>query len=73
MEAAKWVLRTYLVVPGTRAERFAKALASGADAVILDLENVVARDAKVAPRNPRCRGVTSRRRTQCAARRAGPR
>ena len=34
--------RTYLFVPGTRPERFAKALASGADAVVLDLEDAVA-------------------------------
>ena len=32
---------TYLFVPGNRAERFDKALASGADAVILDLEDAV--------------------------------
>lgn len=34
--------RTYLFVPGNRPERFAKAFASGADAVILDLEDAVA-------------------------------
>jgi citrate lyase subunit beta / citryl-CoA lyase len=34
--------RTYLFVPGNRPERFAKALASGADAVVLDLEDAVA-------------------------------
>ena len=34
--------RTYLFVPGDRPERFAKALACGADAVILDLEDAVA-------------------------------
>lgn len=33
---------TYLFVPGNRPERFEKALASGADAVILDLEDAVA-------------------------------
>ncbi|MDP2218756.1 MAG: aldolase/citrate lyase family protein, partial [Hydrogenophaga sp.] len=32
---------TYLFVPGNRPERFAKALASGADRVILDLEDAV--------------------------------
>jgi citrate lyase subunit beta/citryl-CoA lyase len=32
---------TYLFVPGNRPERFGKALASGADAVILDLEDAV--------------------------------
>lgn len=33
---------TYLFVPGHRPERFAKALASGADRVIIDLEDAVA-------------------------------
>jgi citrate lyase subunit beta/citryl-CoA lyase len=37
---------TYLFVPGNRPERFDKALASGADAVILDLEDAVAPEAK---------------------------
>jgi citrate lyase subunit beta/citryl-CoA lyase len=34
--------RSYLFVPGDRPERFAKALASGSDAVVLDLEDAVA-------------------------------
>ena len=38
--------RTYLFVPGNRPERFGKALASGADAVVLDLEDAVAAEAK---------------------------
>lgn len=38
--------RSYLFVPGHRAERFDKALASGADAVVLDLEDAVAPDDK---------------------------
>ena len=38
--------RTYLFVPGNRPERFAKALASGADAIVLDLEDAVALSAK---------------------------
>jgi len=38
--------RTYLFVPGNRPERFAKALASGADVVVLDLEDAVAVSAK---------------------------
>lgn len=33
--------RSYLFVPGNRPERFDKAMASGADAVILDLEDAV--------------------------------
>ncbi len=43
--------RTYLFVPGNRPERFAKALASGGDAVILDLEDAVADDAKAVARD----------------------
>jgi citrate lyase subunit beta/citryl-CoA lyase len=39
-----------LFVPGNRPERFAKALASGADAVIIDLEDAVPLDAKDAAR-----------------------
>lgn len=39
-----------LFVPANRPERFAKAAASAADAVILDLEDAVARDDKVAAR-----------------------
>ena len=35
-------MRSMLFVPGDRPERFAKAVASGADAVILDLEDAVA-------------------------------
>ncbi len=42
--------RSYLFVPGNRPERFAKALASGADAVVLDLEDAVAADAKAGAR-----------------------
>ena len=42
--------RTYLFVPGNRPDRFGKALASGADAVVLDLEDAVAADAKDAAR-----------------------
>ena len=42
--------RSYLFVPGDRPERFAKALASGADAVIVDLEDAVAPAVKNAAR-----------------------
>lgn len=42
--------RTYLFVPGTRPDRFGKALASGADAVVLDLEDAVAPEHKTAAR-----------------------
>jgi citrate lyase subunit beta / citryl-CoA lyase len=43
--------RSFLFVPGHRSERFAKALASGADAVIIDLEDAVPLDAKIAARD----------------------
>jgi len=42
--------RSYLFVPGDRPERFAKACASGAHAVIVDLEDAVAPERKVAAR-----------------------
>ena len=42
--------RTYLFVPGNRPERFEKALASGADVVVLDLEDSVPAAAKPAAR-----------------------
>ena len=42
--------RSYLFVPGNRPERFAKALASGADAVIVDLEDAVPAQHKDAAR-----------------------
>lgn len=40
------VLRSYLFVPGNRPERFAKACESGADAVIIDLEDAITPDEK---------------------------
>ena len=43
--------RSLLFVPGDRPERFAKAAASGADAVILDLEDSVLPERKQAARN----------------------
>jgi citrate lyase subunit beta/citryl-CoA lyase len=42
--------RSYLFVPGNRPERFGKALASGADRVIIDLEDAVPPDQKAAAR-----------------------
>ena len=42
--------RSFLFVPGNRPERFVKAFASGADAVIIDLEDAVPLDAKDAAR-----------------------
>lgn len=44
------LLRAPLFVPATRPERFSKALASGADAVIIDLEDAVAHSEKDAAR-----------------------
>ncbi len=43
--------RAYLFVPADRPERFAKARASGADAVIIDLEDAVAPEAKARARD----------------------
>jgi citrate lyase subunit beta/citryl-CoA lyase len=42
--------RTLLFVPGHRADRFLKALASGADAVVIDLEDAVPPELKVTAR-----------------------
>lgn len=42
---------TFLFVPGNRPERFAKALASGADRIILDLEDAVRAEDKAAARD----------------------
>jgi citrate lyase subunit beta/citryl-CoA lyase len=43
--------RSFLFVPGNRPERFAKACAAGADAVIVDLEDAVAPSDKLAARD----------------------
>ena len=43
--------RSYLFVPANRPERFDKALASAADAVIVDLEDAVPPDQKIAARD----------------------
>jgi citrate lyase subunit beta/citryl-CoA lyase len=43
--------RSYLFVPADRHERYAKAVASGADAVVVDLEDAVAEAAKVGARS----------------------
>ncbi|HEX3647582.1 MAG TPA: aldolase/citrate lyase family protein, partial [Pseudonocardiaceae bacterium] len=42
--------RSLLFVPGHRPDRFAKAVAAGADAVILDLEDAVGADQKATAR-----------------------
>lgn len=48
--AAAVPAQSYLFVPGNRPERFERALASGADAVIVDLEDAVEPTAKQAAR-----------------------
>lgn len=53
--------RSYLFVPGDRPERFDKALAAGADAVILDLEDAVAPQAKADARAHVARWLTPQR------------
>lgn len=55
--------RSFLFVPGNRPERFEKAVRSGADAVVLDLEDAVAQSDKAAARDavrqawPRLKGL----------------
>lgn len=44
------LLRSYLYVPATEPAKMRKALVAGADAVVLDLEDAVPRDQKVAAR-----------------------
>lgn len=51
--------RSYLFVPGNRPERFARAFASGADAVILDLEDAVAPEHKAQARDAVARWFAS--------------
>jgi citrate lyase subunit beta/citryl-CoA lyase len=50
MTDAATLARTYLFVPGNRPDRFAKALASEADVVVLDLEDAVSPEDKQAAR-----------------------
>jgi citrate lyase subunit beta/citryl-CoA lyase len=53
--------RSYLFVPGNRPERFAKAYASGADAVIIDLEDAVPPNERAAARANAAAWVSSER------------
>lgn len=50
--------RSWLFVPGDRAERFAKAAASGAEVVVCDLEDAVATEAKRRARDDVVRWLT---------------
>ncbi|HZA50330.1 MAG TPA: aldolase/citrate lyase family protein, partial [Myxococcaceae bacterium] len=52
--------RSWLFVPATRPERFGKAAASGADRVIIDLEDAVAPESKVAARESLARAELPR-------------
>ena len=51
--------RTFLFVPGDRPERYTRALASGAGAVIVDLEDAVAPDRKDAARTQIAEGFAA--------------
>ncbi len=77
---AAFVATTYLFVPGDRPERFEKALASGADAVIVDLEDAVTAHAKptarahvvrwlerLAPERPVCVRINAPASAECMA------
>lgn len=57
--------RSFLFVPANRPERFAKALASGADAVIMDLEDAVAPADKATARQTLPQAVTALDPAQC--------
>jgi citrate lyase subunit beta/citryl-CoA lyase len=54
--------RSHLVVPADRPEQFDKVYASGADMVILDLEDLVAPGAKIAARESVARWLTAEHR-----------
>ena len=60
--------RSLLFVPGDRPERFAKAAASGVDAVILDLEDSVLPARKQAARNAVLEWLSARRECPCLVR-----
>jgi citrate lyase subunit beta/citryl-CoA lyase len=46
MSSSLLTARSFLFVPANRTDRYAKALASGADIVVIDLEDAIAHDAK---------------------------
>jgi len=60
--------RSYLFVPGNRPERFDKALAAGADAVILDLEDAVPAAEKDAAREAVAQWLRARETSQVLVR-----
>ena len=57
MDTAITRARSFLFVPASRPERFAKALQTGADCVILDLEDAVPPDQKAAAREQLAQGL----------------
>lgn len=61
MTAIPAVPRSLLFVPGNRPERFAKALDTGADALILDLDDAVPPPEKSAARDAVSNALDSRR------------
>lgn len=61
-------LRSLLFVPGDRPERFAKAAASGADAIILDLEDSVVPERKPEARRAVADYLVGERTTTCIVR-----
>jgi len=46
MSSSLLTARSFLFVPADRTDRYAKALASGADMIVIDLEDAIAHDAK---------------------------
>ena len=64
--------RSYLFVPGNRPERFDKALASGADTIILDLEDAVPPDAKDGARDSVANWLDPARPVCCGSTRSRP-
>ena len=65
--------RSYLFVPGNRPERYAKACAAGAGAVIVDLEDAVPEGEKDAARDALARWITPERRVLVRVNAAGTR
>ena len=59
MSRALALARTFLFVPADRPERYARALATGAGGVIVDLEDAVAPDAKVSARTQLAQGLAA--------------